>query len=605
MSLPDPAAQPAEHVADAVPAAEPAVAVASTDDGASMPGRSTTGWWSLGPARMLVRRHDPLGPARGVVVVVAPPSSEALTTNRTERVLAARLVERGYAVVRTAFTGTSHSTLVGPDDRPVAQRWEDEAVAVLDHAAQLYGVPSVSAVGTRLSATLLLNAAHRTQTHVDTVVALAPVGSGRTYLRALSQLIAMNMQGSGLPLPAGSEPDGVVQTYGIALDAASADHLRGYGLRDAAPEGTAVHVFAGPDKPLDKAARVFAQGEGVSTHTEPGLGAMLDRVSSYALVPADVVAAAVDAVTAGAGDATVVVPEPDPVRAQLVPGTPGVEAEAVDVDGMPGLLVLPVGDVRRVLVWSPGATEPTEGPGGLWATMAQRLARYGIATVMVDLEDSGERTRLDRPVDTYPYDLERSAELARAVTWAQRRFGLTPDLGGLCAGAWLALSAAAQVPVRTVVPVNPEQWTGEPSVIERIEADPRTGLPPASRREIVEKGAPAEQRLDLDLLRYRARRAVKEHVPYRVRLELGRRNRIQAPEPFLDAATRCGASVRALLTDSDFGTFRRLHGDLAAARLQRAGRDIVLEIDANTDHGMVTRYTRERVQAFVLRALAD
>lgn len=594
----------------AVAGGSPAATPAPRSAGVSMPGRSTTGWWSLGAARLLVHRHDPEGPARGVVVVVAPPSNEALTTHRTERVLAARLVDAGFAVVRTGLTDASTSALVEPDDRPVVQRWEDEVVAIADHAAELYGAPSVDLVSTRLGATLALNAARRTTTPVRVVAALAPVGSGRQYLRAMSQLLAIASADVGLPAPFSAEADGSVATFGMTLDRASADHLRGYGLHPEPVPGLQAHLFGSRDKPFDKAVRTYAAASGATVHEVGGLGAMLDRMSSYALVPRAVVDAAVEVVVGAADDAAPVsltAPEPDATSAVVAVAPRRVVCDVEELFGAPVLVTRPEGaDPERVLVWSPGATEPSDGPTGLWAHMATRLAPYGVATVRFDLLDAGERTFVDRWVDVYPYEHERVAEMAEALRWAQRRFGVVPDVGGLCAGAWLALAAAAQVPVRTAVPVNCEQWTLEPTVIERHEADPETGLPNVPEKPPVLEGKDllSRPRVDKAVLARTARDLLKTRMPYPARVELGRRNRIQAVEPVLDAVTRHGAVVRALLSERDCTVFTDLHGYQALRSLKNKGREIHVEADAATDHGMVAPYTRERVVEFVVRAVA-
>jgi alpha/beta superfamily hydrolase len=144
--------------------------------------------------------HPAAAPARDVALVICPPLGyEATCCQRALRHLAQASAAAGIAALRLAYHGTADSD---GDDAQAARvaTWRDDIAGAFDAARRRAGVSRVVLVGVRLGATLAtLVAAGRED--VDTVVAMAPVISGRSLareLRAFRKLAEVD-----LALPAG------------------------------------------------------------------------------------------------------------------------------------------------------------------------------------------------------------------------------------------------------------------------------------------------------------------------------------------------------------------------------------------------------------------
>jgi len=111
---------------------------------------------------------------------------------------------------------------------------------------------------------------------------------------------------------------------------------------------------------------------------------------------------------------------------------------------------------RGVILLNAGATHHV-GPNRMYVTLARRWARRGYVVVRMDLAGLGDSdTRRERP-DGEVYPPAALDDIQIAIDFMRERHGITDiTLGGLCAGAYHSLrAAAAGLPVRRVLMVNP------------------------------------------------------------------------------------------------------------------------------------------------------
>lgn len=148
--------------------------------------------------------HAPLGSNRRAVGVVLcqPEGHEYIRCHRAFLVLADRLSERGFPVMRFDYFASGDSA--GEDGEGDLEQWmADVTAAVEEYRARSGGEPVVM-VGLRLGATLSVLAATKAMAP-EALVLWDPVVSGRRYLKGLNtlhrgQLLPGGRPQSGVPL---------------------------------------------------------------------------------------------------------------------------------------------------------------------------------------------------------------------------------------------------------------------------------------------------------------------------------------------------------------------------------------------------------------------
>lgn len=372
---------------------------------------------STGPTPLAAWLTEPDRPSGLGVVILPPVGYAASSSHRLWRRLAEDLAGRGTTVLRVDVAGCGDSAGLLPEVSDLGE-WR----AALPAAARLLrerAATRLVVIGCQLGAALaLLDAA---EVGADALVTIAPVLSGRTFVRSLRV--------TGLTPP--DEIGGIAfggHHFSASLLAQIAE------LRVAAPDG--LPVLAVPDS--------------------PSLGAVLERPAEEAEVDPALVAEISDWVAALAPDAPGA-----PGRAGGPPSDAAVGAVReqfvrVGPDELVGVLTTPAADARPgLLVLLNSGSDPHPGPGRAWVELARDLAGRGRRTLRLDLRGWGESP--DGPsTPGRPYDAHAVGDVVRAVQALDAEGPVV--LGGLCAGAWIVLAAARTVPVAGVVALNPQLY---------------------------------------------------------------------------------------------------------------------------------------------------
>ena len=523
-------------------------------------------WVAVEGRRLAVRVHLPCeGLVRGILVIVPPAGRERINFHRSTVVAGVAAARAGLMVWTPCLTGEGDSSSAeGLED--LADVWEADVSAVVDAAVRGgEGLP-LSLVGIRLGAAVAGRVEHPS---IAERMAWDPV-SGRHYVRAQLAIRALTLAGGGFSPPEDTE------FIGSALSAGQLDSLRGLRLP---PKGRFRLIEA--DSDADRNA-----------DTHPQLG----RIAWAG--GAAVVAAAV-------------IGSPRPISwvpqvSALIPrnSIPPVQETFVQVGPhrLTGILTEPVHrptDGRAVLFTATGS-ELREGPASLWAGLARRLAADGVVSLRCDRRLIGDS--VDPGVDTAPnpYTDDAVADVCAAIDYLRRRDNDVVVVG-LCAGAWLALRAAAKADVSHTIAINTLIWADSAAqasaAFERSLTWSRTGTAlrtPAS--DSPSKGRP---------------RKSARHALVSARAAISRRRWVR---PTLLAARYGGLGVRALFGAARRGrvtllhgreedtVFRILGGRTAASQLQS-----VVEVihRPGLEHSLFTEWSRAAVTDIVEQCLNE
>ena len=408
-------------------------------------------------------------PAEGFVaplgLVICPPFGfEEVCAHRSLRELAAAAARVGVPSLRVDLPGCGHSA--GDDFQPqLWQAWQDGLSEAADGLRAAFGVTHVVFLGVRLGATLaMLTAAARTD--VAGVVAIAPVMSGRAYLRELALLEAAASPGA-------EEVDGLVQATGFVLTESTAAALRAVDLRaPQRPPAPRMLLVDRDDLPAsDETAAAFRRaGAAVDVARWPGYLRMMDdpQRCEVPLVMLEGIAATLSRWTAEIDAAT---PRPDafapgprwrdtlslreqgvaiverPVRVPTAGGALfGVLAEPERAaEGQPALVMLTAGAVHAI------------GPNRLWVRLARRWAARGRTVLRVDLSGIGDSPPAPGAEEQVVYSRQALDDVRATIDFIRHEHGAgAVHLIGLCSGAYHALKAAVQgQPIAGAVIVNP------------------------------------------------------------------------------------------------------------------------------------------------------
>jgi alpha-beta hydrolase superfamily lysophospholipase len=375
----------------------------------------------------------PAAGRRGVVLCGAY-GFEQMAAHRPWRVLADSLASAGCPTLRFDYPGEGNSA--DQDEARVAS-----CVAAIRQAIRFLrrttGVTEVALVGLRFGATLAALAAETES--VERLVLLAPVTTGRSYLREMrlrAQTIGRLPDGSNPPLEADTLTIG-----GFRMEAAFLADLADLNLaRIDHPPAPRVLLLASETKAL--ATRLGALGCDVVTGPFPGLAHLVgDPI--FAAVPAADFARVTGFATDGMAMAAGAAPPPPPARfagsawdeepIRFGPGLFGIRCRPrVRETGAPAVLFVSTG------------MSVHSGWGRQTTTLARSLAAEGVASVRFDLSGIGDSA--DRPDGRNPlFAPDGFADIAAAVDQIADTGAPIVLMGG-CSGAYAAFQALCRDP---------------------------------------------------------------------------------------------------------------------------------------------------------------
>ena len=410
------------------------------------------------------------GRARAAGVVLCKPFGyEALCAHRSVRVFAERIAALGLPALRFDYRGTGDAADIDLQSDQI-ELWTEDIVTAVEELRQRAAVEEVYLLGYRLGALLAWRAAARCR--VDGLALLAPVVSGRRYLRDLriARMAALSGAAEADRVPA---TDGALEASGYRLTAASIATLSDLDLASLPASVPRVLLIDRIDLPAATAWSAALERSGIQCEYQrlPGTvemlmtapqfakvpQAMLDTTSEWlARVPAARVAPGVPATrpVRGAGAGTLQV-RGEPGEAPLTerPVLFGSEGRLF------GIVTEPRHDEarRRAVILLNAAADHHSGASRMSVTFARSWAWRGYVVLRMDLAGIGDSaTRPGRPDDEVfpPAALD---DIRDALELVRTRYGSQDvTLAGVCSGAYHALRAGvAGLPVSRLLMVNP------------------------------------------------------------------------------------------------------------------------------------------------------
>ena len=431
--------------------------------------------------------HQPRAESRSDagLVICKPFGYEAVCAHWSLRAFADACATRGVTVLRFDYAGTGDSSGADSTADQIAE-WCGDIDAAIETLRRSCGVQRVGLLGVRMGA-LLASLVAVENDHVDALIAVAPVVSGRRYLRELRAFEAANTSvetglSTGIRDVAGDMPaaskDGTLEVAGFSLSAASVERLARTNLPGVAGRRVVRHalILDRSDLPCAKpwADALLGLGTQVRYQALPGFSEMVSTPHA-AEIPQLMVAATVEwldryRIDGGALQLAPAMAELPEASMQLR-GDNGVELteRALFVDPERKLFAIvtqargetgsgsppPPGGYGAVML-NGGATSHI-GPNRMYVELSRRWASRGYIVLRLDLAGLGDSGTRPGRIGNEVYPPDALDDVATAINHLRGSYGVeNVTLAGLCAGAYHALhSARGGLAVNTVLLINP------------------------------------------------------------------------------------------------------------------------------------------------------
>jgi alpha/beta superfamily hydrolase len=539
--------------------------------------------------------HRPAGSARDGVVLCNPFGYEAICAHRSLRHFAEAIAESGLPALRFDYDGTGDSAGDDLDPGRLAAWVEStrEAVRTLREAC---AVERVWLLGVRLGVLVAVLAAEGLD--VSGVIAVAPVVSGRAYLRELKLLqTALGLGEPPAGHAAGAPGEGAQEALGFVLTAETCAALTKVDIAKL-PHAPAKEVLVLDRDDLPGAAKWVAQLESLGVHVDAR------RMRGYvemvldphkAEVPEQMVGATTAwlSARAAAGDGAAS-PRKELAAAQAEGG--GVIERPVFIDEQSrlfGVLSAPSSarpSGRAVLLLNAGAIHHI-GPNRLHVALARTWAAAGDHVLRLDLSGIGDSPARTGEPENAVYGARALEDIGAAVRWLRRLPAVESVWSvGLCSGAYHALKGAvAGHEVAGIVAINPLTffWTPDASldfpafkVTEDAERYQRAAFDPEKWKKVL-RGEVDVRRAAETVGRRVLQRASKHARDLSRRVHLPWKNDVGAE---LNALAKRSVAIRFVFAGGDPGQqLLADEGGSAVVGLRKRGHLSIDEI-AGADH---------------------
>lgn len=577
--------------------------------------------WTQGSAALpvcfarTVGLFTPPGPGAAssdcAVLFLSPWGFEEMCTRKLWRELAERFSGLGIASLRFDYPGTGDALDAMEFSGGLAV-WEEAIVAAAAELRRLSGASKLIVVGQGLGATLTVLSARKLE-GVEGMVLMAPVVSGRFYLRELSAW--SKMVDDGLGLDENQRITSKTSIAGLVMPNDIVDAVRRINLQatEIAPSPSILMVHRpARENEAALAARLEELGAAVCRQAYLGYDELVSN-PTIAMQPETVatrVTEWVGTLAAAAGPAS---------GRQALPAPAVLEGEGFfeeplrfgPFDRLSGVLCTPVAARRGASVILLGtAYDRHAGWARSTVETARCLALQGIASLRFDAANVGDSPPIEGAPGQVLFSEGQKDDVRAAFELLAERQLAPAVLAGRCSGAYLAFqSSLGEARCCGVVAINPFTfvWDRDESVDEALRYNPRS------------LGDYRKRALRLDTLRrLAAGRIDLRRAAANIATQLGRRAAAAAPG-LLGYLTKDGRLQRSVMsafrTLADRRTPVRLiysETDVGLARYHayfgadgsglRAFANVAVEIVPDADHNMSPPEARALLQQRIVEA---
>lgn len=537
------------------------------------------------------------------VLFVSPWGLEEMCLRKFWRIIADDLSARGIASLRFDYPGTGDA-LDRNDFSAGLTVWEDAAVAAADRLAALSGCSRIIVVAQGLGTVIALRAIRRLDV-VAGLVALAPVASGRAYLREMQIWAKMVEEGLGIAKEHRAA-EGIV-IAGLPMPEEIAADIRKFSLASVedkpAPQCL---VVKRPDRPGDQefAAKLAATGALVTQADYHGYDDLVSNPAT-AVMPQAVRLAVVDWITKQVAALPMQTAERQPASAEpaILQG-PDFREEALNFgEGgrLYGVLCEPLGDRKGATVLLVGtAYDRAAGWARSGVRLARDLAAQGVPSLRFDTANVADSPPVPGMPDQVLYHEAQSNDVRAAVDVIEGRHLLPVVTSGRCSGAYLAFRSALQdARIQGVVAVNPFvfYWDPKQDIDESLRFVPRTLGDYKGRLLQVEtfqrllQGRIDVTRAATNIGRALGRRLARHAMPLVHMLPQNRTMRREVVNAFHTLSDR-GVPVALLYSENDVGLDHFAEQFGSSARGLRRYRNVNFTILEGADHNLTPEPAR-------------
>jgi pimeloyl-ACP methyl ester carboxylesterase len=408
------------------------------------------------------------------LVLCKPFGYESVCSHVSLRAFADACAAAGAAVLRFDYSGTGDSSGVEHEQDQIEQWCGDISAAAAALRSQC-GLARVGLLGVRMGA-LLAGLVAAQDPSLSPLIAVAPLVSGRTYLRELRAFHATS-SAEALGGTEGAAATGLEVT-GFRLSQASVDHLSKVDLLRLCDRAVAdALILDREDLPSASAWAEALKGRGneVSYFELPGIAEML-ATPHASEIPTEMVAAVgryVLEYCSGLERHATAGPARNDWMGSLEMASEDGHAlveRPQYVDQEQKLFAIatarkPHGSQeprRGVILLNCGASSHI-GPNRMYVDLARRWAARGYWVMRLDLLGLGDSAARNGAFNEV-YPAGALQEITLAAKHFRREYGIEHlTLAGLCAGAYHALRAAiAGLPVNNVLLINPLTYFWKP-----------------------------------------------------------------------------------------------------------------------------------------------
>ena len=395
------------------------------------------GWW-----------HAAAGDT--AVVLCPPVGRDARCAYRPLSLFAEQLAEAGYPTLRFDYPGEGESLDVDPlnDALPL---WRTGVRSAVRQARRL-GAQRVVLAGLRLGAALALELAG--EVHVDGLMLLAPVVSGRGWLRELKLRASMATLAFRDPDP------GAFVSDDLSLSPATVEGLGAWDLKAAAAPSAPTFLSAQSPAVAALAERLRAGGAVVEAQGFPGYDDLFEEPHSNLSPQATFEAAlawlrrTLPSRPRSLGFA--------PPRSMSGPGW--VEEGVRFGAGLCGVLCRPAvgrGRPEAVVFLSTGG-DPRAGLGRFAVTAGRDLAAQGVTSLRFDFAGVGDSAAPGGADRSHVFETPRGEDIGSALDLLQAGGHPSAALVGICAGAYHAVRGAADPRVGGLLAISTLKFVWRP-----------------------------------------------------------------------------------------------------------------------------------------------
>lgn len=406
-------------------------------------------------------------PASVGLVICSSFGREDLCLHRSLRHFAEFAASAGIAALRFDYPGSgdSASSEFAPD---LVANWLSSVADAVKTLKEQTGVTDVCLLGVRLGTLLAACAASRRQ-DIAGLVAIAPVTSGRGYVREMrAYSLAAASFGCNVPAP---RPDHLLEAGGFAMDLATQESLSHMDLMmDSATPAYPTLIVERDDLPandrwLEHLRSIGAIAKSVAI---PGYAGMVRESSpQHTEVPAQMI----ESVVAWVGHLQPRIDRPTQPFVSTVrvsnkltwssPSVPDLVEHVVNIGADSRLTAFvtraAAASPQRAIVLLSGGADRRIGPGRLYVHLAREWAAKGFVVLRLDVSGLGDSPPRDGFEENVPYQAQALDDIDVAVRYLHETHRVSHcQLVGHCSGAYNAFrSALAGTAVDAIVMINP------------------------------------------------------------------------------------------------------------------------------------------------------